>query len=242
MAALHGLKGDTLDLILHSPGGSGSGAAQIVEYLRNKYDRIRAIVPQKAMSAATMIACGCDVIIMGKHSSIGPIDPQVTVYAPDNPRAVAVSAHSILNEIKRAKEEMATNRASVPFWMQRLRMIPPGYLEQCRYAIEASTAQVEEWLGKYMFCGDPHGKRKAKEIAEWLGNADDHKSHEKPIMAQLAASKNLKIESIEEDAKFQEIVISLYHLISLTFEFTNCVKMTENHNGKGAFVIAKVNR
>jgi ClpP class serine protease len=28
-----------------------------------------------AMSAATMIACAADVIVMGKHSFLGPIDP-----------------------------------------------------------------------------------------------------------------------------------------------------------------------
>ena len=78
MSAIHGLRGRELDLILHSPGGSMEAADQIVQYLRNKYDHIRAIVPQNAMSAATMIACACDEIIMGKHSAIGPIDPQVT--------------------------------------------------------------------------------------------------------------------------------------------------------------------
>lgn len=62
MAALHGLKNDKLDLIISSPGGSGEAAEQIVNYLRNKYDHIRAIIPQNAMSAATMIACACDVI------------------------------------------------------------------------------------------------------------------------------------------------------------------------------------
>ncbi len=79
MSALHGLEGKELDLILHSPGGSLEAAEQIVTYLRSKYDHIRAIVPQNAMSAATMIACACDEIVMGKHSALGPIDPQITV-------------------------------------------------------------------------------------------------------------------------------------------------------------------
>jgi ClpP class serine protease len=77
MASLHKLKGDDLDLILHSPGGSLEAADQIVQYLRAKYKNIRAIVPQNAMSAATMIACACDEIVLGKHSAIGPIDPQM---------------------------------------------------------------------------------------------------------------------------------------------------------------------
>jgi ClpP class serine protease len=37
MSALHGLKNNKLDIILHSPGGSIEAAEQIVKYLRNKY-------------------------------------------------------------------------------------------------------------------------------------------------------------------------------------------------------------
>ncbi|MEX2682977.1 MAG: hypothetical protein Q6373_015410 [Candidatus Sigynarchaeota archaeon] len=54
MAALHTMKGKSLDLILHSPGGQSEAAAQIVSYLRHKYENIRAIVPQNAMSAAAV--------------------------------------------------------------------------------------------------------------------------------------------------------------------------------------------
>ena len=78
MNCIHGMdcsKG--LDLILHTPGGSPTAAEAIVVYLRKKFDNdIRVIVPQLAMSAGTMIACSAKVIIMGKQSSLGPIDPQ----------------------------------------------------------------------------------------------------------------------------------------------------------------------
>jgi ClpP class serine protease len=59
MAALHGAKNSNLDIIIHSPGGSLEAAEQIVNYLRAKQGHIRAIIPQNAMSAATMIACAC---------------------------------------------------------------------------------------------------------------------------------------------------------------------------------------
>ena len=45
------------------------------------------------MSAATMIACACDEIIMGKHSALGPIDPQITFDSFTSP------AQSILDEL-----------------------------------------------------------------------------------------------------------------------------------------------
>jgi ClpP class serine protease len=72
MSALHGLKGDSLDLLLHSPGGSLEAADQIVQYLRAKYKHIRAIVPQNAMSAATMLACACDEIMAHEANCVTP--------------------------------------------------------------------------------------------------------------------------------------------------------------------------
>lgn len=54
MAVLNNLKGKKLDLILHSPGGSIEATEQLVNYLREKYNTIRAIIPGNAMSAAQL--------------------------------------------------------------------------------------------------------------------------------------------------------------------------------------------
>src|SRR5262245_52501160 len=61
-----------LDLVLHTPGGDVSATESLVDYLRAMFGTdIRAIIPQLAMSAGTMIACSCREIIMGKQSSLG---------------------------------------------------------------------------------------------------------------------------------------------------------------------------
>ena len=95
MNCIHGLdctKG--LDLILHTPGGSPAAAEAIVNYLRSKFNNdIRVIVPQLAMSAGTMIACSAKVIIMGKQSSLGPIDPQFN----------GIPAYNIMMEFEEAR-------------------------------------------------------------------------------------------------------------------------------------------
>ena len=149
MSALHGLEGKELDLILHSPGGSLEAAEQIVTYLRSKYDHIRAIVPQNAMSAATMIACACDEIIMGKHSALGPIDPQITV--PTTAGHFTAPAQAILDEFERAKQEVVEDPRTAPLWVTRIQAYPQGVLAMCQEAIELSKERVEEWLNEYMF-------------------------------------------------------------------------------------------
>ncbi len=80
MECIHGLKGEGCwILIVHSPGGSAEATEAIVNYVRSKFSNVRVFVPHAAMSAATMLACSGNSIVMGKHSFLGPIDPQFIV-------------------------------------------------------------------------------------------------------------------------------------------------------------------
>lgn len=104
MEAVSNVSERKLDLILTSPGGSPEAAESIMDYLRSRFDHIRAVVPVAAMSAATMMALACDEILMGTHSQLGPIDPQLTVVTPEGPRSSP--AQAILDQFGRAYIEM----------------------------------------------------------------------------------------------------------------------------------------
>lgn len=235
MSALHGLKGTELDLVLHSPGGSLEAADQIVQYLRSKYKHIRAIVPQNAMSATTMIACACDEIVMGKHSALGPIDPQITF--PSGNGHFTAPAQSILDEFDQAKAEVSANPSSAVLWINKMQSYPQGFLKICQDTIDLSKTKVAEWLNKYMF---KENTTKAKEIADWLGDTKAHKSHGRPIMMDLAKEKGLKIVELEKDQLFQEKVLPLFHATMATFDMTGCMKIVENQSGKGNYLIVQV--
>lgn len=238
MASLHGLKGEALDLILHSPGGSMEAADQLVQYLRAKYKRIRAIVPQNAMSASTMIACACDSIVMGKHSAIGPIDPQVTF--PTASGAFTAPAQAILDEFEQAKREIAANPATIPLWATKVQAYPHGLLTMCDTTLTLAREKVREWLCAYMFKDDAGREQKSASIAEWLGNAKEHKTHGRPISIAQAREKGLVVESLEDDQELQERVLSVFHAIMVTFQVTGCVKMVENQNGKGVYTTMQI--
>jgi len=233
MAALHGLKGQELDLILHSPGGSLEAADQIVLYLRNKYKHIRAIIPQNAMSAATMIACACDTIVMGKHSAIGPIDTQVT-FPTETGGTFTAPAQAILDEFEQAKKEIKKDPTTVPLWALKIKAYPHGLLQICETTLKLAKKKVEGWLNQYMFYNDEDKKGCA--ISEWLGNAKEHKTHGRPINIDLARKQGLKVEALEDNQHLQEAVLSVFHATMATFEATNCVKIIENYNGKGLYI------
>ncbi len=236
MTCMHGLGGENLDLILHSPGGSLEAAEQIVQYLRAKYRRIRVIIPQNAMSAATMLACAADEIIMGKESAIGPIDPQMMLPGP-NGSMLSIPAHSILEDFERAKAEVSANQALAPIWVPKIMAIPPGYLNLCAQTIILSKMKVEKWLNDYMF---KDGEKKGASIAEFLGNFSEHKTHGRPINYDIALEKGLKVIRLEDDQELQDRVLSVYHSTLITFDVTSCIKIIENHNGKGSYTVPQL--
>jgi len=153
MEVIHGLKGPKLDFILHSPGGSLEAAEALVLYLRSKFEHIRVIVPQMAMSAATMIACAGDVIILGKHFFLGPIDPQIIINTPLGQRMVP--AQAILEQFEQAKSE-CQDPAKLGAWLPMLNQYGPDLLIQCENANKLSEELVQGWLETYMFKGGIH--------------------------------------------------------------------------------------
>src|SRR5690606_29994841 len=126
-----------LDLILHTPGGDVAATESLVDYLRAMFGtNIRAIVPQLAWSGGTMIACACQEIIMGKHSSLGPIDPQ---FGP-------LPAHGILEEFKQAKEEIKADPTTIPVWQPIIAKYHPTLIGECDKAIKWSRTMTKDWL------------------------------------------------------------------------------------------------
>ncbi len=238
MAALNGLKGSELDLILHSPGGSLEAAEQIVNYLRAKYSHIRVIIPQNAMSAATMIACAADVVVMGKQSAIGPIDPQITFPTQHGP--FTAPAQALLDEFAKAKSEVTATPQVAPLWVSKMKEYPPGIFNICQDTIALAKEKVRTWMQHNMFKSDADANQKAESIAAWLGDAHAHKTHGHPINYDEALAKGMKVERLENDQGLQDRVLSVFHAAAVTFGVTNCVKMVENHKGKGWFVQVNV--
>lgn len=166
MEVLTGLDANRgLDIILHSPGGSGEAVEAIVTYLRASFVDLRVIVPHAAMSAATMLACASNKVVLGTHSFLGPIDPQF-ILQTEVGRA-AVPAHAILAQFNLAKTE-CKDPSLLPAWLPMLRQYGPALIVQCQLAQSLSKSLVAEWLARYMFSKDQDATSKAEKIAESL--------------------------------------------------------------------------
>ena len=90
---------ENLDVIIDSGGGDADAAYHIAKlFHKNFKGEITYIIPRFAKSAATLLVCGGDKIIMGPTSELGPLDPQIL--QKNNQPISAKSVQSTLNLIK----------------------------------------------------------------------------------------------------------------------------------------------
>lgn len=226
MLAIHEMKRDGvgLDLILHTPGGDGQATISLVEYLRDMFGNdIRAIIPQIAMSAGTMISCSCKSIIMGKESSIGPIDPQFG----------SIAAANLLEEVKKARDDIITNPNLALFWNPILSKITPSFIERCEWALKDSNEFINVTLRKNMFARlTPQAQDAAIEkISKLLAN-NEGRAHNTHIQYQECVDAGLVVERLEDDPILQDLVLTIHHCYMHTLANTSAFKIVENHMGR----------
>lgn len=232
MEVIQGLQGPKLDLILHSPGGSVEAAEAIVSYLRSRFLHIRVIVPQLAMSAATMISCAADEILMGKHSFLGPTDPQLTFSTPLGTRSVP--AQAILDQFDRAQRE-CSDPAKLSAWLPMLSQFGPDLLVRCESALAMSKELVRQWLQQYMFKESPERTERAASVSAWLASHQQFKSHGRHLPRAELIDHGLVVTPLENDQNLQDLNLSVFHATTHTFTGTPAVKIVENHTGR-AFI------
>ena len=77
---------------------------------------------------------------MGKHSSIGPIDPQ---FGP-------ISTGDVIEEMAKAKKEMAESPGTIPFWNALIAKYPPAFIGTCEKAVRFSVENVDVKKGGFL--------------------------------------------------------------------------------------------
>lgn len=230
MSALKGMdwsKG--LDLILHTPGGETAATESLVDYLRSLFGiNIRAIVPQLAMSAGTMIACSCKEILMGKHSNLGPIDPQFN----------GVPCQGVIEEFAKAYTEIKTDPAKIPVWQPIIAKYPPAFIGECQKAIDWSEYLVKKWLGTGMFTNFPEQQKSEliTKIVDVIGSHDKTLSHSRHLPPDRCKEIGLVISMIEDNQDIQNAVLTVHHAFIHTLSSTSACKIIENHMGS-AFIL-----
>ncbi|MBZ5522452.1 MAG: S49 family peptidase [Acidobacteriia bacterium] len=223
MTTIHGMdRAKGLDLVLHTPGGDAAATESLVDYLRSMFGTdVRAVVPQIAMSAGTMIACACREILMGKHSSLGPIDPQIG----------GLAAHGVIEEFTTAQRDVTTNQLLGIVWQPIIAKYSPTLIGECQKAIKWAETMVTDWLVTGMFRDEPNPADSAKKVLNELGSHALTLSHARHISLKRAQDLGLKVTPLESNAELQDAILSVHHACIQTLTETPALKIIENHEG-----------
>jgi len=218
-----------IDIFLYSPGGSAEAAERIVNLLRGNFKHIRFIIPDGAYSAATMLALCGDELLMDERSSLGPIDPQIIISS--NKGTTSVAAQHILDGFDSIHQALKKDPNALPAYLPILQKYDFHIFEICKTAKKLSHILAMTWLENYMLKELENKKEKAKEIADFLANHQEHLSHGRSIDIKKCSNLGLKIVDLRNSPELRDLVWELFCLIDILFDRSLIVKLFENSSG-----------
>ena len=178
-------------IVLNTPGGVIEVAERVVNTIRHNYDSVKFLVPDRAMSAGTILAMSGDAILMDYFSCLGPIDPQV-----QKSDGVLVPALSYLEQFDRLKQR-ASEGVLTTVEVTLLQKLDLAELHRYELQRDLSIRLIQDWLVRYKFrtwtvtegTGKPvtveMKQTRAKEVAEILSDHKKWGSHGRGIQKSV---------------------------------------------------------
>lgn len=185
----------------------------MVEVTRHHFTEVFFVVPTAAMSAGTIFCMSGDKIFMDYTSSLGPIDPQVSLENGN-----LVPALGYIDKVNELIDKSANGRLTDAelLMLQRLDLATLRRYEQAR---DLSVSLLKQWLVKYKFKdwtvhakthpGTPvsaaEKEARAEQIAKDLSDNNRWHSHGRMIgISTLTDSLKLRIEDYTNEADLRQ--------------------------------------
>lgn len=183
--------GDRIDLVLHTGGGDIDAAEKLIRLVDEKigeHGHLRAIVPDYAKSAGTLMTLGAHSILMSSTSELGAIDPQV-VLGDVLGNQVSHSVLQYLVAYSQAETALRKNPDD-PVARMMFDKFDPAVIHKFRVIVQRVRDAAENLLKRR---GMPFSKIASDllDIAKW-------KSHSQMITAQDALDIGLNVESMDQ--------------------------------------------
>jgi len=173
-----------IDMVILSGGGYPHPAYQMVNVIRSKCKKLKAIIPLYAKSAATLMALGADEIVMGPQSELGPLDMQMEHPLIENlnisaiegyypflhlyekissdffPLALRLATQIIATTgIKREDAVDIAINTTTNYITPIVSQINPTIVNMCYRALTTGESYAYSFLYKYMFKDKPEQER-----------------------------------------------------------------------------------
>ena len=207
-----------LFIILNTPGGIAEVVERIVNTIRHSYQEVAFVIPDRAMSAGTILVMSGDEIWMDYYSCLGPIDPQIQKDGKLIPALAYLKQFERLI-VKANNGQLSTAEAML---LGKLDLAELHLFEQAR---ELSISLLKNWLTKFKFktwvktesrsvTVTPEIKeRRAEEIARMLSDNEIWHSHGRGIgIETLRNDLKLKINSFDEIPGLSKALFDYFNL------------------------------
>ena len=205
-------KVDKISLFLSSNGGSLEAPWPLVNMIREYCNEFEVIIPDKAMSAATLISLGADNVLMTSKSQLSPIDP-AGAFNHDN-KNINVQVEDVLGYIDFIKKKIGiVEQESLSEAMKELaKQVSPTVLG----SINRTHAQIRSIAEKLL---NLHNKKfeyqdVKKIITSLTEKLYSHQHHINRNEARDIVGLNSVICSASDDE--EKVINSLYYEIKKT--------------------------
>jgi len=226
---LRGLSKTRGSLLIESPGGDPHTAEKVLRMFRKKFnDKFEVIVIDKAKSAATMIAIGSDLILMGPSAELGPIDPQILLTFPTRYGAVQqlVPARSYEEGIEYIREKIKEGDPPEIYY-PILANVRPETISMANNAIRYVKEFALTWLKRGIMKGKD--KKAIERAARKL--LEGYKLHNQIIDYEEAARLGLNVRLLKEDSELYDLIWKLYlHSIFFIYRINPASRLIESKN------------
>ena len=191
--------------------------------------------PQRAMSAAAMLACAADQIIMGGFASLSPTNQLVVV--PTMGGSMMLPAQAVVDErnelLRRLQGPDGTGEDLMSLVAQ-----PPGMFHDARPIISESRLTLGGWIDRYS--RDPNAPRATtgQHIADRISDYYRHLGHASVITLDDLRRYGLNVDHLNNHPELQEFCMTAFRATQIAFMLTDTVKVVRCHadsaNGLGA--------
>lgn len=197
---------DGLLVIIGTEGGIVEVAERIVTTIRHHYKEVKFVVPDRAMSAGTVLVMSGDAIFMDHFSCLGPVDPQLYIEGKPIPTSVLSYLEQYDRFVEKSKAGELTSAELI-----LLQKLDPADLRQYELVAALSVRLIRDWLVQYKFkdwlfhssskepVTDDEKHDRATEIAQALGSQEKWGTHSRGINRQALIDLKLKIDNLEND-------------------------------------------
>ncbi len=104
---------EKISLFLNTSGGDLDAPWPIVNLIREYCKDFEVIIPERALSAGTLITLGADKIVMLPYSHLSPIDPAAEIIDVEKKQQKRIEIEDIIGYINFAKEKVGIKKQAV---------------------------------------------------------------------------------------------------------------------------------